>query len=109
MRGGTMKFRAIAFCCAALAALTATPAFATEAEGWYLGLGAGWDHMNAVKMTSTFPFTLHVQHGDTALVVGSVGYRFDNNVRIEFETGYASHDAQHLVNVSGSTDLKSAL
>ena len=104
-----MKLRTFILAGVALAALGTAPASATEAMGWYLGLGAGWDHLNAVKMTSNFPFTLHAPYSDSALVVGSFGYRFENNVRIEFETGYSSHDIEKFGGVSGSTDIKSAL
>ena len=51
-----MKLRMIALAGVAALALSG-PAAASNATGWYLGLGAGWDHMGNVEATyppSTF-------------------------------------------------------
>ncbi len=45
-----MKIRMIALAGVAALALS-TPAMA--ADGWYLGLGAGWDQQNHISTTST--------------------------------------------------------
>ena len=44
-----MKIRLLAMAGVAAMALS-TPAMA--AEGWYLGLGAGWDHENGLAFSS---------------------------------------------------------
>ena len=43
-----MKIRTIALAGVAVLALSG-PAAASDATGWYLGLGAGWDHMGNIK------------------------------------------------------------
>jgi len=66
-----MKLRTIALAGVAVAALSASPALAST-TGWYLGLGVGYDHLNPVHVTSTFPFSIDVDHSDNVIVVGSV-------------------------------------
>ncbi len=88
-----MKIRMIALAGVAALAL-AGPAAASDATGWYLGLGAGWDHLGQAK--ELFTPGSHVIKQDTddsALVVGSVGYRFADRVRLEVEIGWDRHDA----------------
>ena len=86
-----MKIRLIALAGVAALALS-TPAMA--AQGWYLGLGAGWDQQNALKFRSV-PTPTNIQTAkskDGALIVGSVGYGWDSGLRMEFEDSYTSHD-----------------
>src|SRR5215469_7735172 len=103
-----MKLRTIALAGVAVAALSGSPALAST-TGWYLGLGVGYDHLNPVHVTSTFPFSIDVDHSDNVIVVGSVGYKFDSGLRIENEIGYTTHDISGLINTDGSTDAKSDL
>jgi OmpA-OmpF porin, OOP family len=96
-----MKIRTIALAGVAALALSG-PAAASDATGWYLGLGAGWDHMGQFSQVFTPqippnpPGTADVIFktgtDDTALIVGSFGYRFANHIRIENEIGYDKHD-----------------
>jgi opacity protein-like surface antigen len=68
----------------------------------------GYDHANHVNVSSAFPFSIDVDHSDSAIVVGSVGYKFDWGLRVENEVGYDSHGIKSLV-LDGSTDVKSDL
>src|SRR5690348_7403661 len=45
----TMKFRTIALAGVTALALCG-PAAASDATGWYLGLGAGWDHLGNFRV-----------------------------------------------------------
>jgi opacity protein-like surface antigen len=88
-----MKIRMIALAGVAAVAL-AGPASASDATGWYLGLGAGWDHLGQVKELYTpGAHVIKQDTDDSALVVGSVGYRFADRVRLEAEIGWDRHDA----------------
>jgi len=64
------------------------------ATGWYVDLGAGWDKAdNAEYSQQGFqPFT--VPTSDSALIVGSIGYRLANRLRFEGEVGYDSRSLQ---------------
>ncbi|HTC82782.1 MAG TPA: outer membrane beta-barrel protein, partial [Rhizomicrobium sp.] len=88
-----MKIRLIALAGVAALALS-TPAMATE--GWYLGLGAGWDHQNkiSIKSTAGSPVPLaasSLKSSDGAIVAGAFGYAWDNGLRVEWEDSYTSH------------------
>ena len=86
-----MKLRSIALAGVAALALTA-PAMASDATGWYLGLGAGWDTMMvthtdwsgpALPGHKTFPYH------DDVLGTAAIGYKFDDiGLRTELELGY---------------------
>ncbi|HJW42305.1 MAG TPA: outer membrane beta-barrel protein, partial [Rhizomicrobium sp.] len=111
-----MKLRSIALTGVALAALSVAPAMANDTQGWYLGLGVGYDHMDPIHVVTAPPLSAHADlgQGDTALVAGSFGYKWASGLRLEFEAGYDSHD-QHGHNppfagtLSGTNSLKSAL
>src|ERR1700744_4873382 len=91
-----MKIKMMALAGVAALALT-RPAVASDATGWYLGLGAGWDHMGQVS-ASFVPNASCVgvcatskdkaDTDDSALVVLSAGYRGSSHVRLEAEVGY---------------------
>ncbi|HEY5336727.1 MAG TPA: outer membrane beta-barrel protein, partial [Rhizomicrobium sp.] len=86
-----MKIRMIALAGVAALALSG-PAVASDATGWYLGLGAGWDHMG--QFTQGFnPGHINIKTGtqDSALIAGTFGYKFTNNLRLEDEIGYDRH------------------
>src|SRR5437868_7109140 len=111
-----MKLRSIALAGVALAALSASPALANDTQGWYLGLGVGYDHMTAIPLVTAPPPSVHadLRQQDGVMVAGSFGYKWASNLRLEFEVGYSSHD-QREVNppfaghLSGTNELKSAL
>src|SRR5665213_985345 len=111
-----MKLRSIVLTGVALAALSASPALATDTQGWYLGIGAGYDHMDPIHAITAPPLSAHANLGqqDMAMVAGSFGYKWASGLRLEFEAGYSTHD-QHAHNapfagtLGGSTQVKSAL
>jgi outer membrane protein OmpA-like peptidoglycan-associated protein len=79
---------------AAAFALT-VPAFTTPAmagEGWYLGLGAGWDSVYNTRITGA-GLNGKLHSDDTALVEASAGYKF-GDIRLEAETAWDRHDAK---------------
>src|ERR1700759_2405326 len=90
-----MKIRMIALAGVAALALTGS-AVASDATGWYLGLGAGWDHMGNFTQHFSGPTTgtFKADTDDSALVIGAVGYRFTNHIRLEDEIGYDRHDVK---------------
>ena len=94
-----MKIRMMALAGVALLALSGT---ASAGQGWYLGLGAGLDHMGNFKTSfsgissATSGMQGKVRTDDSALVALSAGYKFKNNIRLEAEIGYAPH------NISGN-------
>ena len=84
-----MKIRMIALAGVAALALTA-PAVASDATGWYLGLGVGWDRMGTFEQTFSggpAPTRFKTGTSDSALIAGTFGYRFGNHVRLENEIG----------------------
>ena len=87
-----MKIRMIALAGVAALALS-TPAMA--AEGWYLGLGAGWDQQTGIKATSApLPgaFAGRTQASNAAIIAGSAGYAFGNGFRLEDEIAWEGQD-----------------
>src|SRR6266852_6158218 len=111
-----MKLRSIVRTGVALAALSASPALATDTQGWYLGLGAGYDHMDPVHVVTAPPISATSRLGqqDMAMVAGSFGYKWASGLRLEFEAGYSTHDNHahtppFVGTLSGSTQVKSAL
>jgi OOP family OmpA-OmpF porin len=107
-----MTQRFIAFAGAALCML-ATPALA--GDGWYLGLGAGWDSRNDVQITDPLGSGT-LSTNDNALVIGSIGYKFpDMPFRLEAEGGYDWHNLRQFdfngvsIPASGHSNLGSAL
>src|ERR1700753_1548738 len=90
-----MRLHRIALSGAALLALV-SPAFA--GQGWYAGLGAGWDTLNNPGITGTYD-TGKLKTNDSAIVIGSFGYKW-HNWRFEIEPGYTRHDLK-AVNLTG--------
>ena len=91
-----MKIRMIALAGVAAMALSA-PAVASDATGWYLGLGVGWDRMGSFEQTFSGPTNVRIKTDTdaTALVAGTFGYRFGNSIRIEDEIRYDRHDSKN--------------
>src|SRR5215831_7540590 len=111
-----MKLRTIVLAGVAAAALSAGPAMATETQGWYLGLGVGWDHMEPVHVVTAPPASINGRLGmlDNAMVAGSFGYKWTSGLRLEFETSYSWHDLHNTVTpsahvISGTSDLAGAM
>ncbi|HEY8950131.1 MAG TPA: porin family protein, partial [Rhizomicrobium sp.] len=91
-----MKIRMIALAGVAAMALSA-PAVASDATGWYLGLGVGWDHMGTFEQTFTggpLPARFKTNTDDSAIIAGTVGYRFANHIRVEDEVSWNRHDVK---------------
>ena len=102
-----MKIRALMLTGATLA-LT-SPALADE-PGWYLGLGAGYDHLNQIHLINNANAANGwVPQRDSALFIGNVGYKFDAGLRTELELGYDWHHSSKVAGVtSGGESLSSA-
>jgi outer membrane protein OmpA-like peptidoglycan-associated protein/opacity protein-like surface antigen len=84
-----MKFRTFILA-GASALMLATPALA--GEGWYLGLGAGWDTLNGPKMVGA-GIDGKLSTSDSAIVSGTVGYKIpDSPFRFEIESDWDRHD-----------------
>ncbi|MEP6829388.1 MAG: outer membrane beta-barrel protein, partial [Rhizomicrobium sp.] len=89
-----MNIRMLALAGVAAVALSAPAHAATE--GWYLGLGGGYDQMTSVKAQSApFPanFT-RVGNSDSGIGMASFGYSWASGFRLENEISYTSHDAK---------------
>ena len=88
-----MKIRMLALAGVAAAALSAPAHAATE--GWYLGLGGGYDNMPTVNAHSA-PFPSNVvrmSNSDSGIGILAFGYSWASGIRVENEIGYTSHDA----------------
>jgi opacity protein-like surface antigen len=86
-----MKVRLLAMATCAATSLI-SPALA--ADGWYLGLGGGWDGQNGYRITSEpAPGTLNSKVGssDDAIGAAAIGYAWDNGWRLENEFAYTQH------------------
>ena len=104
-----MKARMLALAGVALIAL-AGPAAASDAQGWYLDIGAGWDHMGNLEAPQS-PFLqvgptkptplVKYNTGNSALVTGSIGFRFPARIRTEVEIGWTNHDVDSTVYTKG--------
>jgi len=87
-----MQIRTLALA-GAMASALCTPAVASDAVGWYLGLGAGWDHLGNVQIRYSPGGPNDDLHGsDSALITGSFGYRMPIGLRLEVEAGWDRHD-----------------
>jgi len=92
--------------------MLAPPAFA--GDGWYLGLGAGWDGRNDVQVSDPLGSGT-LSTNDNALVIGSIGYKFPElPFRLETEGGYDWHNLRQFdfngvsIPASGHSNLGSA-
>jgi opacity protein-like surface antigen len=101
-----MKLRSAALGCVACLAL-AGPAAA--GDGFYLGLGAGWDNQSNIKLDqypsaiTSVPGTGEVSTNDGAIFAGTLGYKMPMMpIRLEFESGYDWHSNNEF-QTSGAT------
>ena len=88
-----MKLRLLAMATVAAVALS-TPALA--GDGWYLGLGGGWDGQNGIsgKSVPQPTFTARTNHSDNAIGEVSIGYSWaDTGWRLENEVAFTQHDS----------------
>jgi opacity protein-like surface antigen len=92
-----MMLRSAALGCVAFLAL-AGPAAA--GDGFYVGLGAGWDNQNNIKLDQYLftpglggsPATGTLSTNDGAIIAGTLGYKLPMiPIRLEFESGYDWH------------------
>src|ERR1700709_642767 len=88
-----MKLRMLAMATVAAAALS-TPAMA--GDGWYLGLGGGWDNQVGYRVKSTAGALAgggaKINSQDSAIGVASVGYKWSEGWRLENEFAFTQHD-----------------
>jgi opacity protein-like surface antigen len=97
-----MRMRSIAL--AGVGALCLmTPAAASDAHGWYLGLGAGWDHLGNIDLRYAPNANDLLHSGNAALFTGSLGYRLPSGIRIELELGWDRHDL-HSTGIGSTND-----
>jgi outer membrane protein OmpA-like peptidoglycan-associated protein len=83
---GIMNMRVM---CLAGAAVLALIGPANAGEGWYLGLGAGWDSAYSTRVTGA-GLDGKLRSRDTALIEASGGYNF-GSFRLEAETSWDRH------------------
>jgi len=101
-----MLLRSAALGCVACLAL-AGPAAA--GDGFYVGLGAGWDDQNNIKLDqfpstiTSIPGTGEVSTNDGAIIAGTLGFKLPTMpIRLEFESGYDWHSNNEF-QTSGAT------
>ena len=82
-----MKLRNL-FLAGVAAVALAGPAAADAPQGWYVGVGAGWDDPTGVNG----PGGSNLNTDDTIAVLGAIGYRWSSGWRAEVETNYADPD-----------------
>jgi len=93
----------------ALVAL-AGPAAASDAQGWYLNLGGGFDHMGNIEVPQSPLLDGNgnkidkINTGNSALVEGAIGFRFPNRIRFETEVGYTNHSIDSTGPTTGGED-----
>jgi opacity protein-like surface antigen len=73
------------------------PAMAWMTQGWYVGAGAGWSRMANIQEDSAFPGNASIPTQSSALVTGSIGYRFADRLRLEGEIGWDQHNIKDTV------------
>src|SRR6478609_2565417 len=88
-----MKLRLLAMATVAAAALS-TPAMA--GDGWYLGLGGGWDNQPGIRGTSVPApalFNQKTNSSDNFIGAIAIGYKWaDTGWRLENELAFTQHD-----------------
>ena len=106
-----MKLRLIALAGVAALAIS-SPALAGSETGWYFTIGAGWDQLQDVKITSpSVPGAEdEAPFNNSAVVAGGVGYKLSSiPIRIEGEIGYDSHGINGDAVNAALTDFSGAL
>ena len=103
-----MKLRMLAMATVAGAALS-TPAMA--GEGWYLGIGGGWDQQESIQYRSVTNPVIGNRNSpasDNAIGMISVGYAWGNGWRLENEIALTSHDIK-LAGFNGGDQVTSTM
>jgi outer membrane protein OmpA-like peptidoglycan-associated protein len=94
-----MYFRTIALAGAAAVALTTSAS--ADHTGWYLGLGAGWEHTDPARIQYPPPpiggVNSKEKFSGSGIYLINGGYKFDSGMRIEGELAYKNPDARALV------------
>ena len=91
-----MKTRYLALTGVALLALVAP---AAAGDGFYVGLGAGWDNQNNIRVDQLTPppGSGEVQTNDGAVFAGTLGFKLPYwPIRLEFESGYDWHSVSNV-------------
>jgi outer membrane protein OmpA-like peptidoglycan-associated protein len=97
-----MTLKNIMLAGAAAIALTGA-ASANTPTGFYLDFSAGGNWVSEMDTAPLFDF-------DTGYALaGSAGYKFDSNIRVEFEAGWRSNDYTYIRGIQGSTTALSAM
>ena len=102
-----MKLRTFALAGAALVGLTASAA-ANDYEGWYLGLGIGWDTSELVHMNPATGPIQKVPFHDDVLGTAAIGYKF-GDLRAEFEVGYDQRAMFKTSTIAGGMSVTSGM
>ncbi|HEY1615203.1 MAG TPA: outer membrane beta-barrel protein [Rhizomicrobium sp.] len=78
---------------------------AAAGDGYYVGLGAGWDNQNKVDLTAPLvPGSGTVSAHDGAIIAGTLGYKMpEMPIRLEFESGYDWHSINSATGSGGLT------
>jgi hypothetical protein len=66
-------------------------------QGWYVGVGAGFDRLGNIEEDSAIPGNATVGTDNGALLTGEFGYRFPDRIRLEGEFGWSQHDLKDVV------------
>lgn len=78
----------------ALSLSFAANAAANERHGWYIGLEAGWVHVNDTELPA-WDYS-EIQFENRWGVLGTVGHAFNGNWRMELEVGYRNNDVHQI-------------
>ena len=78
--------------------LAGTASAATDRDGWYLGLEAGWVHVNDTDLQATIYDDIQFENRWGSMA--TVGYAYDGHWRAELELGYRNNDV-HQVTLGG--------
>lgn len=88
---------------------------ASAGEGWYLGLGAGWDQLRNPTIQG-FGLNAKLETNDTAIIAATFGYKARNlPIRLEVEGAWDNHDTGSLTQggttfaSSGHAELRSLM
>ncbi len=71
---------------------------AAERHGWYLGLEAGWVNVQDSEL-QTWGYS-DIEFDNRWGGMGTVGFAFDNRMRLEFEAGYRNNDIDRIDTVA---------
>jgi opacity protein-like surface antigen len=85
-------------------AFATAPALA--GDGFYVGLGAGWDGQGNISLNELrAPFSDgQISTNDGAIIAGTLGFKFPViPIRLEFESGYDFHSVNSFTGVAGAS------